>query len=474
METTNSPVTTAGSIVGTGESAADKARRQTNLRASCSTGKQLIGMSVISLADGEVQGQVHDVIYNPLQGRLIGFTVTRGGGFLSRGETFYLAADNLRAVGEDAITLESARALQSIEGDVSSAAEDAGQPVLGKRLMTEGGKFLGNIDDVLIDRASRRVVAYEVSGGLWHDMMKGQTDVPVEHITSIGHDVVIVPEFVEAQVEETTGGLAATAEAAKVKAAEIKDATAEKIEEARTSASIAIENKEADYARGKVVGRDVFLDDANTLILARNGEIVTDAHIAQATAAGKMHALAAAAGYAHASDIAHSAREKAGDLADAARAKAADLSETAKDKQGALLVGKTTAQAVVSDTGILIVPDNHVVTEADVFAARASGKLGNLSAAVGASYVEDARDRAAVAYDSAKERAGDAYDAARERAAVTTAAAPVTAGTPTIIIQNPEQVIVQSPDATVTTPATTATTTTGDTSVITPIPGSST
>ena len=439
------------------ESASDKARRQAALRASCSTGKQLIGMSVISLADGEIQGQIHDVIYNPLQGRLVGFTVTRGGGFLSRGETFYLAADNVRAVGEDAVTVESARALSAVEGSVSDAAEDAGQPVLGKRLMTEGGKFLGNIDDVLIDRQSRRVVAYEVSGGLWHDMMKGQTDIPVEHITSIGHDVVIVPEFVEAQVEETTGGLVAAAEAAQEKAAEIKETASEKIEEARTSAAVAIENKEADYARGKVAGRAVFLDDANTLPLVREGEIITDAHVTQAVAAGKMHALAAAAGYAHASDIAQSAREKAGDLADAARAKAADLSEAAKDKQGDVLVGKTTGRAVVSDTGLLLVPDNHVVTEADVFAARAGGKLGDLSAAIGASYVEDARERASAAYDSAKEKAGDAYDAARERSAVASADPVAVAGTPSVVIQNPEQVIVQSPDAaTIPTTATAA------------------
>ncbi len=469
METINT--TNAVAAAGAGESAADKARRQTALRETCSTGKQLIGMSVISLADGEVQGQIHDVIYNPLQGRLVGFTVSRGGGFLSRGETFYLAADNVRAVGEDAVTVESARALSPVEGSVSDAAEDAGQPVLGKRLMTENGKFLGNIDDVLIDRESRRVVAYEVSGGLWHDMMKGQTDIPVEHITSIGHDVVIVPEFVKAQVEETTGGLTATAEAAKEKAAEIKDAAAEKIEETRTSAAIAIENQEADYARGKVAGRDVFLDEANTQLLVRSGEMITDAHIVQATAAGKMHALAAAAGYAHASDLAHSAREKAGDLADAARAKAADLSEAAKDKQGDLLVGKTTGRAVVSDAGLLLVPDNHVVTDADVFASRAGGKLGDLSAAVGASYVEDARERAAAAYDNAKEKAGDAYDAARERdAASAPAAAPavVAATTPTVVIQNPEHVLVQSPDA-----ATVTTTTTGGASVTTPLPGSS-
>lgn len=444
-------------IVGTsvtGESAADKARHQTALREGRSTGKQLIGKSVISLADGEEHGHIHDVVYNPAEGRLIGFTVTRGGGFLSSGETFYLAANELHAIGQDAVTIDSPAQLQAIPGaSVSEVAEDTGQPVLGKRLMTENGKFLGNIDDVLIDRESRRVVAYEVSGGLFHDMMKGQTDVPVNHIISIGHDVVIVPEFVEAQIEEATGGLAAVADAAKTKVAE-----------ARTSAAEAIEQKEADYARGKTAGRAVFLDDANTRTLVREGETITDAHVNQAIGAGKLHALAAAAGYAQAGDLAHTAREKASDLAHTAREKAGDLSEAAKDRFGQTLVGKTTARAVVSDTGVLLVPDNHVVTESDVFAARAAGKLDTLAGAVGATYVEDARERAGDAYDSAKDRVEDTVEAARARAAAHQAAQPAAAaaaGAPTIIIQNPEQVIVQAdPNAAAGTAATVTSVTT--------------
>jgi len=444
METTNtpetpSPTTAAAASTGGDASVAEKARRQTSLREGRSTGKQLIGMPVIALADGENKGAVHDVIYSPGEGRLLAFTVTRGGGLFSSGDTFLLDAQSLHALGEDAITITDDTVLQPLGGgsDVRTYEEQAGEPVLGKRLMTENGKFLGAIDDVLVDRQSRRVVAYEVSGGLVHDMMKGQTDVPVDHIISIGHDVVIVPEFVEGQVEEATGGLAAVADAAKQKATQAYEATAEKVAEVRTSTAVALEQKEADFARGKTAGRDVFLDDANTEPLVRQGEIITDAHISRAIPAGKMHALALAAGYAHASDLAESARDKASDLTQAARSKAADLSESAKERYGDTLVGKTTGRAVVSDAGVLIVPDNHVVTETDVFAARSAGKLGDLSAAVGAAYVENARERAGEAYENVRERA--AASAATTGAPASSAAAVV----PTVIIQNPEQVIVQ-------------------------------
>ena len=356
-----------------------------------STGKELMGMPVISIEKGEEVAKIHDIIYNAEQGRLIGFFVTRGGGLFSSGESFYLGADDLHALGEDAVTVDTAQVLTPLKGISKSPVEEAGQPVLGKRLLTEGGKFLGNVEDVLVERETRRVVAYEVSGGLWQDMMRGQSDVPVSRVTTIGKDVVVVPDIVEDQVMEPTGGLIATAETAKEKAAAAYETAAEKVEQVRTEVSTALEDKEARYALGKTAGRDV-KDDAENIIV-REGEVITEEHIRVATAANKMHAVAVAAGQAQAVDAAghvrekvsegaSAVREKAADLTEAAREKAADVTEAVQNRQTEGLVGKMTTRAVLLENGQPVVPAAHQITEADIAAARTAGKLDDLSAAV--------------------------------------------------------------------------------------------
>lgn len=368
-----------------------------------STGKHLIGLPVIALDNGERQGDIHDVVYNPLQGKLVGFVVQRGGGLFSSGEAFWLAPEQIHALGEDAVTIDNAAMLRPAQGSVSEVEEDAGEPVLGKRLMTEGGKFLGNVDDVFVERSTFRVVAYEVSGGLWQDMMRGQTAVPVDHVLSIGADVAIVPDFVQQQIDQPTGGLLGATESAK-----------EKLGQARTEVATAIENKEADYVRGKTAGRELRDDTGNLIVGA--GETIGDTHIQRAVAAGKMHALATAAGQAQASGIAERVKEGAANAGTAVREKAADLGEAAQDKQAELLIGKTTGRPVLADSGVPLVPANHVVAATDVAIARAAGKLNDLTAAVGTAAFDSVKDRAGDVYDNAKERAGDTYDNAKERA----------------------------------------------------------
>lgn len=442
---------------------AERAATVNKFREGKSTGKELIGKPVISLDNGERLGEIHDVVYSPREGKLIGFTIPRGGGLFSRGDTLWLSADSIYALGEDAVTIQSADVFQAYQDSADEVAEQAGESVLGKRLMTDDGKFLGAIDDVLIERESRRVVAYEVSGGIVQDMMKGQTDVPVDHIISIGKDVVIVPAFVRDHIAQASGGLAAVASSAQEKATELKDTTAEKIAQARTETAEAIEAREIEYALGKVAGSSVYLDDKETAPLIREGETITQAHIDQAVPAGRMHALAAAAGKAQAGDAAQAARERISAATASVKEKAGDLGAAAKDRYGETLVGRTTGRAVLSDSGVPLVPADHVITEADVEAAKAAGKLDALTAAVGAAAWESTQERIGDAYTGAKEQVGAAYDAARERSAAERAAADAeraaaAANTaerrtsassvePTIVIENPEQVVVQVPAA---------------------------
>lgn len=326
------------------------------------TGKSFIGMPVISLADGERKGTVHDVVYSAREGRLLYFTVPVSGGFFGGGKTLLLDAVDIKSVGKDAITIANSDLLREQDRNVKQVAEDSGESIVGKRLMTEDGDNLGSIDDVLIDPATFLIVAYQVSGGLWHDLMRGQTDVPVEMVLNVGKDVVVVPSSVKQVVERTSGGLLGT------------------FGVARTQISETLEDKEADYALGKTSGSDVTFDDGRVLV--RQGETITEGHIQEALMSDKMHALAAAAGFHQAGEAWDTTKDKAGDAWDATKAKAAELGDKAQEKQGELLIGRTTGRPVVDDAGMTVVPEAKVVDQMDVDKARAAGKLNDLTTAV--------------------------------------------------------------------------------------------
>ncbi len=404
----------AADTSASGDRPQDRAAQVAEGRKGRSTGKSLIGKPVITLADGKQIGETHDVVYSATAGRLVGFTLLQNAGLFKHGDTYWLPAASIHSLGEDAITVQADDSLTAVEGDVNEYAAQAGHGVLGKRLMTDDGKFLGAIDDVLIERSSMNVVAYEISGGLFQDLYKGQTDVSIHTVTSIGEDVVIVPASVQDLMEQPKGGLVAAAAAAQVKAGELSQEASAGIATARTQAAEAIERKEADYALGKQAGRNVTTDAG--LPLVTTGQVITASVIQQAIAAGKLHALAASAGYDQAGDAVAVGRSKASSLTDAAKIKLGQAGDAIEDKHGELLVGKTTGRAVVSDAGLPLIPAGHVITAADVALVRTAGKLDDLTLAVGAAVVNAGREHAADAYDATKTGAVNAYDAARDGA----------------------------------------------------------
>lgn len=375
------------------------------------TGKELINAPIFSVSQGEEIGRVHDVIFNPEQGHLVGVTIKVKGGLFRGGKTLLLRSENIHSIGDDAITVQSEELPQEIDQKVSDYAEEAGESVLGKRLMTDEGDFLGKIDDVLVDRHSRRIVAYEVSGGLWSDLMRGQTDVPVEHILSVGPDVVVVPASVKVRIQEVSGGLIGTAQVASEKIVGAKDVVVEKTNGAVAEIRTAAAEKEADYAIGKAAGADLQANDGSLIV--REGEIITEHHVQRAAAEDKLHALAAVAGKSQAANFFDAAKEKLASGVETIKEKTAAGLETVKektheaqdafkDKQGEMLVGKVSGRDVVTDEGMVIVRAGTVVSDLDVANARANGLLGDLTTAVGMQSLMNAKETAVEKLDDAK------------------------------------------------------------------------
>ncbi|MFD1661560.1 PRC-barrel domain-containing protein [Streptomyces caeni] len=168
---------------------------------------ELVKQPVITL-DGEDVAQVKDVVFEPEDGSVRGFTLA-GRGLLSGPMKKTLPAEGVHGLGQDAVMIRDERALEG-EDETSEVAERGGGDVMGAMVMTANGTRLGKLVDVIIEAGERPAVAgYEVesSGGRHRRML-----LPVPRPVGVSGDIVVVPDAV---ADFTAGDLAGFTEAAR-------------------------------------------------------------------------------------------------------------------------------------------------------------------------------------------------------------------------------------------------------------------
>ena len=150
--------------------------------------KQINGLAVIDIADGTKLGSLEGAFLDPAGKRIVGFGVVPSDGGDGAGGAAFVAADAVHALGPDALTVDDAAKLSAgPTGAAGAGLVDLG--ALNKhKVVTEGGAFVGQVASVEFDERSFRLTQVEVSPGRF----KTNTAVPIEHVVSIGGDMVVV------------------------------------------------------------------------------------------------------------------------------------------------------------------------------------------------------------------------------------------------------------------------------------------
>ncbi len=147
--------------------------------------KQINGLAVIDIADGTKLGSLEGAFLDPAGKRIVGFGVARSDG--GDGAAF-VAADAVHALGPDALTVDDASKLSTGRAGAAGAGlVDLGD-LIKHKVVTEGGAFVGQVASVEFDERSFLLTQVEVSPGRF----KSNTAVPIEHVVSIGGDMVVV------------------------------------------------------------------------------------------------------------------------------------------------------------------------------------------------------------------------------------------------------------------------------------------
>lgn len=220
-------------------------------------GKSIIGLRVLTQAEGRDLGKVNDLIFDHETDELVALLI-------SDKELFGLIDakvvmfNQVQTIGADAVMVPSEAALINAHSDARIAAiMDRETALSGTRIATTDGRDIGNLADMYIDEETGRVLGYEVSTGFISDTMSGKRYMPAPQQMVIGEDVALVPPSVaddlEAQKQENPGGLKAAASTVTDKVSDVYGNIA--------SASI---EKQKEFIVGKVASRDVFLPAATT------------------------------------------------------------------------------------------------------------------------------------------------------------------------------------------------------------------
>ena len=156
--------------------------------------REIIGLPVLDLKSGDSIGWVQDVVLDDQKDEVVGILLEGGHFFQS---TKGIPRKAIVAVGKDAITVRE----KTVEGLTGTRWSDK----IGNEVYTQGGDARGKIEDVFLDDSVEKLVGFEVSDGLFADLLQGRGMILQPHVMVDGKDILIVDNQVSPLDQENEG-----------------------------------------------------------------------------------------------------------------------------------------------------------------------------------------------------------------------------------------------------------------------------
>ena len=120
---------------------------------------ELTGRSVVDLDSAEDVGRIDRIVLGPDTRQVAGFLVSRGAALTGGRTQMAVPASSVRAIGPDAITIHRARTVDAGAIERIETLPKASD-VIGRKVVSEDGRLLGKVEDVLIHRGDGRIIGY--------------------------------------------------------------------------------------------------------------------------------------------------------------------------------------------------------------------------------------------------------------------------------------------------------------------------
>ena len=170
---------------------------------------QVIGLPVVTLGGDDV-AEVRDVVYDPAQGKLIGFTLNARG-WLGRRMKDSLSWSGVVALGPDAVMIRDESELAATDEATPALSEPpTDRNVLGDAVLTDEGVQLGMVSDIIVETGERaEVVGYEIEDKSGDAKRAGPRFLPLPQQLAVSGDALLVPATVEPFLRDDLAGFGA-------------------------------------------------------------------------------------------------------------------------------------------------------------------------------------------------------------------------------------------------------------------------
>ncbi|MGD8240656.1 MAG: PRC-barrel domain-containing protein [Armatimonadota bacterium] len=166
--------------------------------------QELTGKSVVSTAEGKVLGKIRQCVCHLAMGEVVGLLVDASDRLL--GEKA-IAGKDIGVIGEDAVLVASEKLLVDV-ADVKGMGDlvrpEEADPMT---VFTTGGRRLGSVGRIMIDRKQKAVVCFELTEGPLRDLAEGPSMMPIVEGIVHGEDSILVPPDAAEKVAAGEGAI---------------------------------------------------------------------------------------------------------------------------------------------------------------------------------------------------------------------------------------------------------------------------
>ena len=128
---------------------------------------ELTGHAVVDLDYAEKIGRIDRIVLDTDTRQVAAFLVSRGAPLARERMHVTVPASAVHAIGPDALTIHRVQETDASVLDRIDSLPKASD-LIGRKVVSRGGRFLGKIGDVLISRADGRIIGYTLGA---HDVL---------------------------------------------------------------------------------------------------------------------------------------------------------------------------------------------------------------------------------------------------------------------------------------------------------------
>ncbi|MGI5824971.1 MAG: PRC-barrel domain-containing protein, partial [Bacillota bacterium] len=178
--------------------------------------KDLMGMAVYSINEGEEFGRIRHLIMDPVAKELLAIAIDRKGWYK---DTKIVSAGKIAKIGTDVVTISEKNAVTRA-ANLPRMVKYMHQPdnILGNRIISENGYSLGKIEEYYLDTANGKISRLDIAAGSRGNLVSGKCSVEGKYILTIGPSAVVLAKDALETLEQIPGALMTNLQDAKNKA----------------------------------------------------------------------------------------------------------------------------------------------------------------------------------------------------------------------------------------------------------------